>query len=118
MIDIFSVLSGEVNLVFKIMEFGGNGCISATANVVPKLYVELYEAANEGEYERANCIQDRINHLVNEVFRVTNPIPLAHMFGTNLRLPLCREDNIQEEIDTVLGLYSTNELGIDISRYI
>lgn len=115
--DNFRVLSGEDNLVARIMQMGGFGVISATGNVAPALYTRLTQAALSGNYELANELQERVNPLVDAMFTITNPIPLAHVFGTNLRLPLCRHEEIQESIDNTLRNYSREELGVDYNSY-
>jgi len=115
--DNFRVMSGEDNLVAKIMDMGGYGVISASANIAPKLFVELTRFALEGYIETAYKIQEHVNPLVKAVFCAKNPIPLAHMFDTHLRLPLCRLERVQAQIDTILNRYRSEELGIDLKKY-
>jgi hypothetical protein len=84
--------------------------------MAPGYFVKLTEKALEGDKAKAAGMQLHINPLVKQgVFLRKNPIPLAHMFDTYLRLPMCRED-IQEEIDEVLSKYTNGEL-IDWKKY-
>ncbi|RLE11390.1 4-hydroxy-tetrahydrodipicolinate synthase, partial [Candidatus Aerophobetes bacterium] len=56
----FSVLCGRDTLIFATLLSGGKGSIAATANVVPKLVVEIYEAFVNGDIEKARKAQFRL----------------------------------------------------------
>jgi len=56
----FAVLSGRDTLIFAGLVHGTKGAIAATANVVPALVVEIYEAFQAGEIERARRAQERL----------------------------------------------------------
>ena len=56
----FAVLSGRDTLIFAGLVHGTKGAIAATANVVPALVVEIYEAFHAGEMERARRAQERL----------------------------------------------------------
>ncbi len=58
--DGFVVLSGRDTLIFAGLVHGTKGAIAATANVVPALVVEIYEAFQAGELERARRAQERL----------------------------------------------------------
>ena len=114
----FRVVSGEDHLVAKIMEMGGYGVISASANIAPVYFVKIAKACLEKNYEEAYRLQEEVMPLIKEgVFRVKNPIPLAHMFNTELRLPMTKEPQIEAELEKVLGKYTQEQLGIDVGRY-
>jgi len=53
----FSVLAGRDTLIYGTLSYGGKGAIAATANVAPKLVVEIYEAYVKGDIERAKKAQ-------------------------------------------------------------
>ncbi len=55
--DGFSVLAGRDTLIYGTLSYGGKGAIAATANVAPKLVVEIYEAYTRGDIERAKKAQ-------------------------------------------------------------
>ena len=114
----FVVLSGEDDLVADIMQMCGRGVISASANIAPRYFVRITEACLRGDYEEARRLQEEINPLVKQgVFYRKNPIPLAHMFDTELRLPLVKLPEIQAHLDEVLSQYSAVELGVDLRDY-
>ena len=53
----FSVLAGRDTLIYGTLSYGGKGAIAATANVAPRLVVEIYEAYMRGDIERAKKAQ-------------------------------------------------------------
>ncbi len=56
----FSVLAGRDTLIYGTLLHDGKGAIAATANVVPRLVVEIYEAFVKGDLERAKKAQFRL----------------------------------------------------------
>jgi len=58
--DEFSVLCGRDTLIYGTLLYGGRGAIAATANVVPKLVAEIYEAYIKGDLEKARKAQCRL----------------------------------------------------------
>jgi len=113
----FVVLSGEDNIVSNVMKLGGRGVISASANVAPRYFVNITNAALSSKFDIADTLQKEVNPLVSAVFYRKNPIPLAHMFNTNVRLPLVRLPPIEEHLKTILSRYSKENLGIDLLKY-
>jgi 4-hydroxy-tetrahydrodipicolinate synthase len=57
----FSVLMGRDTLIFQAMLFGARGAVPATANIAPRLLVEIYEAAVRGDVAAARAAQIRLN---------------------------------------------------------
>ncbi len=53
----FSVLAGRDTLIYGTLLYGGKGAIAATANVAPKLVVEIYQAYVRGDIEQARKAQ-------------------------------------------------------------
>lgn len=90
----FTVLSGDDPLILSVMAEGGDGVISVTSNVTPKLVAQLCDAMNAGELEKAREIHHRLAAWSAAAFCESNPIPakaaLAHMgmIQNVLRLPL------------------------------
>lgn len=113
----FRVLSGEDGLVARLLESGGYGVISASANVAPNYFVQLTEQGLNGNHERAHELQTEIDPLVKTVFCATNPIPLATMFETYLRPPLVRLEDIEDQIWETLRNYNSERLGINLENY-
>jgi 4-hydroxy-tetrahydrodipicolinate synthase len=56
----FSVLAGRDTLIYGTLCYGGKGAIAATANVAPKLIVEIYEAFQAGDLKRSLQAQFRL----------------------------------------------------------
>lgn len=56
----FSVLAGRDTLIYGTLCYGGKGAIAATANVAPKLIVEIYEAFMAGDLKRSLEAQFRL----------------------------------------------------------
>ena len=64
----FNQLSGEDMTALAFNAAGGQGCISVTANIAPRLCAELQTATLNGDYAKANQIQDRLIPLHHAVF--------------------------------------------------
>ena len=73
---------------------GGQGNVSVTANVAPKLMHQLCAAAVAGDAKRAMALQMQLLPLHKHLFVEANPIPvkwaMARMglCGPTLRLPM------------------------------
>lgn len=120
--DYFRVLSGEDSLVAEMIKMGGYGVISASANAGPALFRRLGEYAfkrplSASDIKELDRLQERAMPLVNAVFCAKNPIPLAHIFDTDVRSPLVKLPRIQPVIDKALAQYTSEELGINLERY-
>ena len=59
--DDFSVLAGRDTLILATLLYGGQGSIAATANVVPEIAVDIYEAFVAGDLERSKRSQAMLN---------------------------------------------------------
>jgi len=90
----FILLSGEDGTAVGFNAMGGNGIISVTSNIAPKLVVNLQNACLNQNYNLALQIQDQITLLNQAMFYETNPIPVkyaASILGlceNEIRLPL------------------------------
>lgn len=119
--DNFRVLSGEDKQITEIIKMGGYGAIAATANIAPKLFVEMTDYALKKDFKNAEKIQEMVENLINTIFCVKNPIPLAYMFRTRVRLPLVDiVPNYPEKakyIDNILEEYPVKIRGIYLSKY-
>jgi len=51
--DDFSVLVGRDTMIYASLAYGSKGSITATANVAPKLVVEIYESYMQGDHKKA-----------------------------------------------------------------
>lgn len=90
----FSIYSGDDPTAVALMLCGGQGNISVTANLAPRLMHELCLAAIAGEVRRAMEIQFKLMPLHKNLFVEANPIPVKWamarlgLCGTHLRLPM------------------------------
>lgn len=56
----FAVLAGRDTLILSTLLLGGKGSIAATANVAPRVVVEIYDAFLAGDLPRALAAQNRL----------------------------------------------------------
>jgi 4-hydroxy-tetrahydrodipicolinate synthase len=90
----FSVYSGDDATGIALMLLGGDGVISVTANVAPRLMHDLCAAALAGDAPRAVEINNRLLGLHRHLFCEANPIPVKWavqqlgLMGSGIRLPL------------------------------
>jgi len=91
--DKFVQLSGEDGTALEFNLRGGNGCISVTANIAPKLCSEFQEASlaknNNNLIFKAKQINEKLLPLHNSLFIESNPSPVK--YGASL-LGLCSEE--------------------------
>jgi len=85
----FIQLSGEDASALGFNAHGGQGCISVTANVAPRLCSEFQEATLAGEYSRALEMQDRLLPLHRAIF--VEPGLVGAKYGLSL-LGRCTEE--------------------------
>ena len=90
----FSIYSGDDPTAVALMLCGGQGNVSVTANVAPRLMHELCVAAMAGDTKRAMQIQMRLLPLHKALFVEPNPIPVKWavekmgLCGGTVRLPM------------------------------
>ena len=90
----FAVYSGDDPTAVALMLCGGQGNISVTANVAPRLMHELCMAAIERDVSRAMAIQFQLMPVHKHLFVEANPIPVKWamhrmgLCGPTLRLPM------------------------------
>ncbi|MEQ1899127.1 MAG: 4-hydroxy-tetrahydrodipicolinate synthase [Devosia sp.] len=90
----FVLLSGEDMTALGFNAHGGNGCISVTSNVAPKLCSQFQNACQQGNYQAALMLQDKLVHLHKNLFLENNPGGVKYaaarlgLCGAELRLPL------------------------------
>jgi 4-hydroxy-tetrahydrodipicolinate synthase len=84
----FAVYSGDDPTAVALMLCGGQGNVSVTANIAPRLMHELCVAAIAGDVQRAMAIQFQLMPVHKHLFVEANPIPLKWAMA---RLGLCNE---------------------------
>ena len=105
----FLYLSGEDGTALGFNAMGGNGIISVTANIAPKLVANLQKATQSNNYPQALQIQDSLTNLHSAMFCETNPGPVKYacsllgLCSPEIRLPLVlpspeSQQRIQQEM--------------------
>ena len=90
----FRVYSGDDATALALMLMGGDGVISVTANVAPRLMHEMCKAALAGNNVKAREINNRLMGLHRQLFCEANPIPVKWavrelgLIDAGIRLPL------------------------------
>lgn len=90
----FAVYSGDDATAVALMLCGGQGNVSVTANIAPKLMHELCVAAVAGDAKHAMELQMQLLPLHKHLFVEANPIPIKWamarmgLCGPTLRLPM------------------------------
>lgn len=90
----FLVFSGDDATGLALMLLGGDGVISVTANVAPRLMHEMCAAARAGDVAKARELNDRLLPLHRNLFLEANPIPVKWavqqlgLIEGGIRLPL------------------------------
>jgi 4-hydroxy-tetrahydrodipicolinate synthase len=97
-IEGLTVLAGNDNTFLRVLEFGGGGGITVASHIVGDRMREMWDAAQDGDIDRARAIDAEITPAYEATSVTTNPIPLKAalaMLGLcedRLRLPLVSAD--------------------------
>lgn len=91
----FCQLSGNDETALAFNAMGGVGCISVTANVLPRLCAEFQRATLHRDWDRALALQDQLYPLHKALFSDASPGPVKYALGRvrpgfpqELRLPM------------------------------
>lgn len=71
----FLKYSGDDGTTEDFIAQGGDGCISVSANLVPKELREMVHAGLNGDYDTATKLNEPLKLLHNNLFVESNPIP-------------------------------------------
>ena len=88
------VLSGDDSSCLNAMRQGAKGVVSVAANVVPGLFREMCECADNKNWQAAVEIDENLRHLYGILALEANPIPVKWalhkmaLIGSGIRLPL------------------------------
>jgi 4-hydroxy-tetrahydrodipicolinate synthase len=74
----FIQLSGEDHTVLPFLAAGGDGCISVTANIAPRLCAAMHAAWHEDRIEDAIALQDSLLPLHDAMFAEASPGPVKY----------------------------------------
>jgi 4-hydroxy-tetrahydrodipicolinate synthase len=90
----FAIYSGDDHSARELMLLGGQGDISVTANVAPKMMAQMCEAALNGDAQQALAIDKQLLAIHDAMFVESNPIPVKWavsqlgLISDAIRLPL------------------------------
>ena len=105
----FCQISGEDATVVPFLSQGGHGCISVTANIVPRMCSDLHNAWQKGNFKKVQSLNSFLFPLHNVLFLETSPGPVKYaasllkICSEELRLPLVKvAPNIKKEIKSIL----------------
>ena len=105
----FCYLSGEDGTALAYLAQGGEGCISVTANVAPKLCSDMHNAWKENDISKAQEINLKLSSLHNALFIESSPGPVKYaasllgLCNMNTRLPLSEiNDNTKKIVKSSL----------------
>jgi 4-hydroxy-tetrahydrodipicolinate synthase len=108
--SMFRLLSGDDATALAFLAQGGDGCISVTSNVLPRLCRAMYSACKHGELARAQQFAAPIARLTSVLFRESSPAPVKYalsrmvVMSARLRLPLVEpRHETKADIDQVLA---------------
>jgi 4-hydroxy-tetrahydrodipicolinate synthase len=103
-IEGLDVLAGNDGVFLRTLEIGGTGGILVSANLVPGAMRELYDAAIEGDLERAREVDASLQPIYEATTVTANPIPvkagveMLGLIGGRLRLPMVEADDEQRAV--------------------
>jgi 4-hydroxy-tetrahydrodipicolinate synthase len=84
----FSLFQGSELLLAPSFIFGGDGAISALANIDPKLHVDIYQAAMNKDVEKAYQLQKKMNFLFTIFSAAGNPGLSINNFPLGIKIAL------------------------------
>jgi 4-hydroxy-tetrahydrodipicolinate synthase len=83
----FTVLVGPEDLLLESISLGAHGGVCGGANLFPRLFVSLYEAAREGDAEKATLLQQKVNG-IGELLYGIGEAESSYLRGLKLGLEL------------------------------
>jgi len=110
----FLLMSGEDSTAASYLAQGGDGCISVTANVAPRLCSDLQKAWVSRDLDKFAIIRNQLHPLNKSLFIETNPCPVKYAVSLlgfckpELRAPLLTvNENTRQKL-----LSTMRELGL------
>jgi 4-hydroxy-tetrahydrodipicolinate synthase len=107
----FSLLSGDDESFLAFLQAGGDGIISVTCNIVPKVLAEICNYARDKNWSKCIDLNNKLIKLHQDLFVVSNPMPvkwalyyLGLITSAECRLPLLPlEEQHHEKIINALA---------------
>lgn len=76
-------MTGREETLFPSLMMGAKGCMTATACILPEIMIEIYQAWQRGDYDKAREVQFSILLLVRAMFAL--PFPLGFKVALEMR---------------------------------
>ncbi len=70
--DNFTFMVGPEEFMAEFVLTGGHGGVNGGANMFPKLYVELYQAARNRDFDKINTLQQKVMQISTTIYNVGN----------------------------------------------
>lgn len=83
----FPVFVGPEEILMQTLLSGGHGGVNGGANMFPKLYVAMYEAALAKDLERMTSLQDKILQISSKLYTIGNS-PAKYLKGVKCALSI------------------------------
>ena len=89
-----AMLSGEEPLFATHVALGAQGGVLASASVYPRIWIDVFNLARAGKLEAAIRLQQKLDPVIDTIYRETNPGPLKYYMNLaglragQVRLPL------------------------------
>lgn len=99
-IENFKVLSGSDYMIYATLAYGGAGCVAGTANVAPKLVVDIYEKYMAGDLQASMDAQYKLIPLRNAYNYGSFPVVMKdcmNLLGLNVGHPVKPIDHCSDE---------------------
>jgi len=99
----FMLISGDDATAMEFLLAGGCGVITVAGNVAPKLFHDMCIASIEGDRNKAQELNAKLEKLNNDLFVESNPIPVKWcltemgLFPTGTRLPMTMLSEIHHD---------------------
>lgn len=68
----FSLLAGPEEMLMQTILSGGHGGVNGGANMFPKLYVAMYNAATSRDFDRMQNLQEKILEISSKLYTIGN----------------------------------------------
>lgn len=100
----FGIYSGNDNLTLPMLALGIDGSISVFANIMPRENHDIYEAFENGNFEKARDLHLKFFDLIKALFTEVKSVPvkaavsLMGLCQNELRLPLTKANESTIEI--------------------
>lgn len=97
----FKVMAGKDTMILASLVYGAEGCVASTANVVPKLVVEIYDKFRAGDLAGALEAQYKLNPFRMVFDKASFPVATkdaANLIGLDLGNPVLPNHSCSDEV--------------------